>query len=220
MIPITPKATPAPATCVNENTLYMAKTSKLSTKYCAFIRYSGGVTPLNTTAPIAAYAAASVQRVAFDLDAQTHNTAQQGSMVPRRQSISFRGMKWECGKADPIREAKNHSRPRDCNAESALRDATGKLGRQQGTSYPQARRPAMRNATILSGVTGIWRKHMTKKITAITAPAQTATSTTVLSVLAAGILGLGIITVAGHVQASTLHDAAHDVRHTTGFPCH
>jgi len=33
-------------------------------------------------------------------------------------------------------------------------------------------------------------------------------------------LGLGIVVVAGHVQASTLHDAAHDVRHATGFPCH
>ena len=60
---------------------------------------------------------------------------------------------------------------------------------------------------------------MTKTI-ATTAPTQTKTSSNVLSVLTAGILGLGIITVAGHVQAVTLHDAAHDVRHTTGFPCH
>ena len=59
-----------------------------------------------------------------------------------------------------------------------------------------------------------------KKTIATTAPTQTKTSSNVLSVLAAGILGLGIITVAGHVQAATLHDAAHDVRHTTGFPCH
>jgi len=34
------------------------------------------------------------------------------------------------------------------------------------------------------------------------------------------ILGLAVITLAGHVQASALHDAAHDVRHATGFPCH
>ena len=33
-------------------------------------------------------------------------------------------------------------------------------------------------------------------------------------------LGLGIVTMAGHVQAAALHDAAHDVRHATGFPCH
>ena len=39
-------------------------------------------------------------------------------------------------------------------------------------------------------------------------------------ILFALVLGLGIITVTGHLQASTLHDAAHDVRHATGFPCH
>ena len=33
-------------------------------------------------------------------------------------------------------------------------------------------------------------------------------------------LGLGIVFVTGHLQAGTLHDAAHDVRHATGFPCH
>ena len=41
-----------------------------------------------------------------------------------------------------------------------------------------------------------------------------------LAALFAGLLGLGIISVAGHVQAAALHDAAHDVRHATGFPCH
>ena len=34
------------------------------------------------------------------------------------------------------------------------------------------------------------------------------------------ILGVGVIAVTGHVQAAALHDAAHDVRHATGFPCH
>lgn len=36
----------------------------------------------------------------------------------------------------------------------------------------------------------------------------------------AAIAGIAIISIAGHVQATTLHDAAHDVRHATGFPCH
>jgi cobalt transporter subunit CbtB len=54
---------------------------------------------------------------------------------------------------------------------------------------------------------------------AIAAP-QAKSSSTTLSILAAGLMGLSIIAVAGHVQASTLHDAAHDVRHATGFPCH
>ena len=49
---------------------------------------------------------------------------------------------------------------------------------------------------------------------------QTAAKSTVLPFVAALFLGLGIVTVAGHVQASALHEAAHDVRHATGFPCH
>tara|TARA_R110002073_G_scaffold21254_3_gene75169 strand:+ start:607 stop:822 length:216 start_codon:yes stop_codon:yes gene_type:complete len=38
--------------------------------------------------------------------------------------------------------------------------------------------------------------------------------------LFAAMIGVAMITLTGHVQASTLHDAAHDVRHATGFPCH
>lgn len=34
------------------------------------------------------------------------------------------------------------------------------------------------------------------------------------------LIGLGLIFLTGLVQAETLHDAAHDVRHATGFPCH
>jgi len=52
------------------------------------------------------------------------------------------------------------------------------------------------------------------------AKAVAQTRTSLLSYFAVAFLGLGIITVAGHVQAATLHDAAHDVRHATGFPCH
>ena len=36
----------------------------------------------------------------------------------------------------------------------------------------------------------------------------------------AALIGLGIIALAGHVQADALHAAAHDTRHATGFPCH
>ena len=42
----------------------------------------------------------------------------------------------------------------------------------------------------------------------------------ILPIVFAALMGLGIIMLTGHVQASTLHDAAHDVRHATGFPCH
>jgi len=49
---------------------------------------------------------------------------------------------------------------------------------------------------------------------------QTRTQSNTASILFAAILGLGIVIVAGHIQAATLHDAAHDTRHATGFPCH
>jgi cobalt transporter subunit CbtB len=56
----------------------------------------------------------------------------------------------------------------------------------------------------------------------MTTQVQTASvaRTGIVPVLFAAVLGLGLIAVAGHVQASALHDAAHDVRHATGFPCH
>ncbi|MER0237250.1 CbtB domain-containing protein [Fulvimarina sp. MAC8] len=41
-----------------------------------------------------------------------------------------------------------------------------------------------------------------------------------VSIALAAILGIGIIWTVGMAQAASLHDAAHDVRHTTGFPCH
>jgi cobalt transporter subunit CbtB len=49
---------------------------------------------------------------------------------------------------------------------------------------------------------------------------QTRSSARVLPAVFALLLGFGVISLAGHVQASALHDAAHDVRHATGFPCH
>jgi len=50
--------------------------------------------------------------------------------------------------------------------------------------------------------------------------AQTRGTARLLPALFALILGLGVIALTGHVQAAALHDAAHDVRHATGFPCH
>jgi len=41
------------------------------------------------------------------------------------------------------------------------------------------------------------------------------TRTSVWSYVAVAFIGLSIVTLAGHVQAATLHDAAHDVRHAT-----
>lgn len=48
----------------------------------------------------------------------------------------------------------------------------------------------------------------------------TAKRTAALPALFVLVLGVAVVTIAGHLQASTLHDAAHDTRHATGFPCH
>ena len=54
-----------------------------------------------------------------------------------------------------------------------------------------------------------------------TAAIQSQTTSGVMApALLALTMGLGLIVLAGHVQADALHDAAHDVRHATGFPCH
>ncbi|MCU0802683.1 MAG: CbtB-domain containing protein [Rhodobacteraceae bacterium] len=45
-------------------------------------------------------------------------------------------------------------------------------------------------------------------------------TTALLSVLFMAVLGGAILFAAGHAQSATLHDAAHDIRHATGFPCH
>jgi cobalt transporter subunit CbtB len=46
------------------------------------------------------------------------------------------------------------------------------------------------------------------------------TSTGVLSIVFVALMGATLLFVAGHAQSATLHDAAHDMRHGSGFPCH
>lgn len=43
---------------------------------------------------------------------------------------------------------------------------------------------------------------------------------TLLSAMTVAVLGATLLFLAGHAQSATLHDAAHDTRHATGFPCH
>ena len=59
----------------------------------------------------------------------------------------------------------------------------------------------------------------------MTTQTKTTTSATkaqsaLMSALLAALVGGAMLFVAGHAQSATLHDAAHDVRHATGFPCH
>lgn len=57
-------------------------------------------------------------------------------------------------------------------------------------------------------------------MTTISTTTNASSTASLLAIVAAALLGLAVITVAGHLQADTLHAAAHDVRHATGFPCH
>lgn len=57
-------------------------------------------------------------------------------------------------------------------------------------------------------------------ITALRQKALLNISSRQTAALVCGILGLALITIAGNVQASALHAAAHDVRHANGFACH
>ena len=36
----------------------------------------------------------------------------------------------------------------------------------------------------------------------------------------AAFLGMALIFTAGFVHSAVMHDAAHDTRHSVGFPCH
>lgn len=42
----------------------------------------------------------------------------------------------------------------------------------------------------------------------------------VLASLFAAVLGVTLLFVAGFAESSVLHNAAHDARHSNGFPCH
>lgn len=50
-------------------------------------------------------------------------------------------------------------------------------------------------------------------------PVHRETSKTASAVLMAA-LGLALVFVAGFAESNILHNAAHDTRHSTGFPCH
>jgi cobalt transporter subunit CbtB len=47
-----------------------------------------------------------------------------------------------------------------------------------------------------------------------------AQSSRILASVAAALLGLALVYLAGFAQADALHDGAHDARHSAAFPCH
>lgn len=54
----------------------------------------------------------------------------------------------------------------------------------------------------------------------MTTTSSVKTTSAFASVLFMVVLGATVLFAAGHAQSAALHDAAHDVRHATGFPCH
>lgn len=57
-------------------------------------------------------------------------------------------------------------------------------------------------------------------MTTLTATKAALNGRELLPIALVAALGLGLLFVAGHAQSAALHDAAHDMRHATGFPCH
>lgn len=50
--------------------------------------------------------------------------------------------------------------------------------------------------------------------------ASAAVSASLRDIIIVACIGAALVFTAGLAQSETLHDAAHDVRHATGFPCH
>lgn len=64
--------------------------------------------------------------------------------------------------------------------------------------------------------------HTTAAPAASAAPggARSARRESLFAAALAAVLGVLILWVAGFAHLDVMHDAAHDVRHTNGFPCH
>ena len=56
--------------------------------------------------------------------------------------------------------------------------------------------------------------------TQTTIQSQAKPASAMLSIAIVALTGAVILFTAGLSHSQTLHDAAHDTRHSTGFPCH
>ncbi|MGQ0564474.1 MAG: CbtB domain-containing protein [Gemmobacter sp.] len=61
---------------------------------------------------------------------------------------------------------------------------------------------------------------MTANLTTAAAGTQALSASALWPIAFVAVLGMALLFVAGHAQSATLHDSAHDMRHSTGFPCH
>ena len=49
---------------------------------------------------------------------------------------------------------------------------------------------------------------------------KTAQSSKFTQILAVALLGITLLSILGLAPLEVIHNATHDVRHSTGFPCH
>lgn len=49
---------------------------------------------------------------------------------------------------------------------------------------------------------------------------RTRGDTSLATILFVAFLGAGLLFAAGFANSAVMHDAAHDTRHSIGFPCH
>jgi cobalt transporter subunit CbtB len=49
---------------------------------------------------------------------------------------------------------------------------------------------------------------------------KTNIKTGLLPIVFTAVFGMTMVFVTGFAHSQTVHDAAHDMRHSTGFPCH
>jgi cobalt transporter subunit CbtB len=54
----------------------------------------------------------------------------------------------------------------------------------------------------------------------VTIDFSAASHSRLLPIVTSAIIGVFMIFMVGHLQTNVLHNAAHDTRHATGFPCH
>jgi len=63
-------------------------------------------------------------------------------------------------------------------------------------------------------------QHDASDIAKINAPSISASISKPIQLAGALLLGFVILYAAGFVSTSAIHNAAHDMRHSQGFPCH
>ena len=89
---------------------------------------------------------------------------------------------------------------------------------QSGKASPcvetQARRPAGLDCNSTVGCDGK-DDNMTTQTVSVSS-----SNTGFGAAIFAALIGVSMIFMVGVAQSATLHDAAHDLRHATGFPCH